>query len=87
MIFFRFQSVTFPELPSYINYSSNFLIYITDSPYGDVSGLPDPYMQNPSDMMAPQNHNPQPQQYEDGQDDPEFSPNGRNRRIIREIIV
>lgn len=75
------------------------------SPYGDVSGLPDPYIQQQSYNIQQQqhqhqqqqqqqqqhmgHHHPQhdiPQNFDDSQDDAEFS-GGRGRRVIREIIV
>lgn len=80
-------------------------IYLSDSPYGDVSGLPDPYIQQQSYNIQQQqhqhqqqqqqqqqhmgHHHPQhdiPQNFDDSQDDAEFS-GGRGRRVIREIIV
>ena len=78
---------------------------ISDNLYGDVSGLPDPYMgqQGGDMMMAPQQQQQQPhfhgghqmppppppggQHFDDSQDENDFSPNGKSRRIIREIIV
>ena len=84
---------------------------ISDNLYGDVSGLPDPYMGQPGgDPMMMQQPPPQQQQqhqyhghqmppppppggamgggqFDDSQDENDFSPNGKSRRIIREIIV
>ncbi len=68
-------------------------IFIADSAYGDVSGLPDPYMNQQHQEMQPQPPYQQQQQHfdqpetQDGGDADDFSPNGRSRRIIREIIV
>lgn len=91
------DNVCFPSLSLFL-----------DSPYGDVSGLPDPYIQQqqmndggiPMHMQQQQQqYQPQQQQYqqpqqqqqqtfEDSQDEADFaSPNGKGRRIIREIIV
>ena len=80
---------------------------ISDNLYGDVSGLPDPYLGQPGgpDMMMPPPQQQQQQfhghghqmppppppgaggQFDDSQDENDFSPNGKSRRIIREIIV
>ena len=84
---------------------------ISDNLYGDVSGLPDPYMgQQGGEMMMPPPQQQQPHfhpghgghghqmppppppggaggQFDDSQDEHDFSPNGKSRRIIREIIV
>ena len=87
---------------------------ISDNLYGDVSGLPDPYMgQQGGDMMMAhqQQQHQQPHfhghaghqmppppppggvaagaggHFDDSQDEHDFSPNGKSRRIIREIIV
>ena len=88
-----------------INILFKVLFLFSDSPYGDVSGLPDPYMQQqqmndggiPMHMQQQQQFQPQQQQqqqyqqqqaFEDSQDEADFaSPNGKGRRIIREIIV
>lgn len=60
-----------------------------DSPYHDVSGLPESYMEqvNMDDPnVAPQQH--LSQSYDDGIQESGYStPNSRNRRVIREIIV
>lgn len=61
----------------------------TDSPYHDVSGLPESYM----DQVNVDESNAQAQQhlshsYDDGLQESGYStPNSRNRRVIREIIV
>lgn len=64
-------------------------ISYTDSPYHDVSGLPESYMEqvNVDDPnAAPQQH--LSHSYDDGIQESGYStPNSRNRRVIREIIV
>lgn len=56
-----------------------------DSPYHDVSGLPDPYMdQMESDEKQP-SHMGMP--YDESLESGYSTPNSRNRRVIREIIV
>ena len=65
----------------------------SDSPYGDVSGLPDPYHggqyleepQTPTQATAMQNNGHM--SFEDAVDGTGMTPNSRSRRIIREIIV
>lgn len=66
---------------------------IIESPYHDVSGLPDPYMEQHmgEDQMDHQKL-PQPQQhmslnYDESLESGYSTPNSRNRRVIREIIV
>ena len=75
--------------------------YTTDSPYGDVSGIPDPY--NGAQMMEEnlQNQTPthfyngqhgqQQMSFEDGIDgsgqNGYITPNAKSKRIVREIIV
>lgn len=56
-----------------------------ESPYRDVSGLPDPYMEN-MDMEEPK---PQHMSlsFDESLESGYSTPNSRNRRIIREIIV
>ena len=76
-------------------------IFTTDSPYGDVSGIPDPY--NGAQMMEEnlQNQTPthfyngqhgqQQMSFEDGIDgsgqNGYITPNAKSKRIVREIIV
>lgn len=59
----------------------------TDSPYHDVSGLPDPYME----QMEQEDQKPPPQHmslsYDESLESGYSTPNSRNRRVIREIIV
>ena len=56
--------------------------------YGDVNGLPDPYQQhhymNSQQPQQQQIYGNQQQYEQESQDDPD---SGRNRRVIREIIV
>jgi echinoid len=68
----------------------------TESPYHDVSGLPDPYMEQMNmseDQLDHPKHPPQPQQhmslggYDETLESGYSTPNSRNRRVIREIIV
>ncbi|XP_055680977.1 hemicentin-2-like isoform X1 [Lutzomyia longipalpis] len=58
-----------------------------DSPYHDVSGLPDPYME----QMEQEDAKPPPQHmslsYDESLESGYSTPNSRNRRVIREIIV
>lgn len=61
----------------------------TDSPYHDVSGLPESYMEqvNVDDPNATQQQHLS-HSYDDGLQESGYStPNSRNRRVIREIIV
>ena len=68
-----------------------------DTPYGDMSGLPNPYspeqlqqfQQQQQQQQHPQQQQQQQQQQFDGSmDESGYStPNSKNRRIIREIIV
>lgn len=64
-------------------------LLITDSPYHDVSGLPDPYMeqmeQHPDDTKPPPQH--MSLSYDESLESGYSTPNSRNRRVIREIIV
>lgn len=59
----------------------------TDSPYHDISGLPDPYM----DQMEQEDSKPPNQHmslsYDESLESGYSTPNSRNRRVIREIIV
>lgn len=71
----------------------NPFISLVDSAYGDVSGMPDPYVNQHHGMQQQQQHQQGQDMgatptahFEEAQDD-EFSPNRNNRRIIREIIV
>lgn len=64
--------------------------YFLDSPYQDVSGLPDPYMeQMPMDMEDSSKAIPPHMSlsYEDNLGSGYSTPNSRNRRVIKEIIV
>lgn len=63
----------------------NLLIVLVDSPYHDVSGLPDPYMdQMESDDKQPSHMG---MAYDETLESGYSTPNSRNRRVIREIIV
>lgn len=74
----------------------NFFIFSSpsaESPYHDVSGLPDPYMeqmQMGEDQIdhskVPQHHMPHGG-YDETLESGYSTPNSRNRRVIREIIV
>lgn len=73
--------------------SSSSFISRLESPYHDVSGLPDPYMeqmQMGEDQIdhskAPQHHMPHGG-YDETLESGYSTPNSRNRRVIREIIV
>lgn len=69
------------------NNENNNLLFSADSPYHDVSGLPDPYM----DQMEQEDSKPPPQHmslsYDESLESGYSTPNSRNRRVIREIIV
>ena len=55
-----------------------------DTPYGDMSGLPNPY--SPEQLQQFQQQ--QQQQFDGSMDESGYStPNSKNRRIIREIIA
>ncbi|XP_055919081.1 nephrin-like isoform X1 [Eupeodes corollae] len=58
-----------------------------DSPYHDVSGLPNPYMEHmeQEDAKPPQQH--MSLSYDESLESGYSTPNSRNRRVIREIIV
>jgi echinoid protein len=64
-----------------------------ESPYHDVSGLPDPYMEQMSMGEDQLDHPKPPQQhmqlggYDENLESGYSTPNSRNRRVIREIIV
>lgn len=67
-------------------FSQLFFLLFLDSPYHDVSGLPDPYM----DQMDQQMDEKQPHMgmpYDESLESGYSTPNSRNRRVIREIIV
>jgi len=81
-----------------VNIFSVFVFYFTlnltyflflESPYGDVSGLPDPYLEqlidNEEHMKPPQPH--LSMSYDESLESGYSTPNSRTRRIIREIIV
>ncbi|XP_017769905.1 PREDICTED: hemicentin-1 [Nicrophorus vespilloides] len=55
-----------------------------DSPYHDVSGLPDPYLEQLEDEKPPQHMS---LNYEESLESGYSTPNSRTRRVIREIIV
>ncbi|XP_023012158.2 hemicentin protein echinoid [Leptinotarsa decemlineata] len=55
-----------------------------DSPYHDVSGLPDPYLEQMEDEKPPQHMS---LNYEESLESGYSTPNSRTRRVIREIIV
>lgn len=55
-----------------------------DSPYHDVSGLPDPYLEHMEDEKPPQHMS---LNYEESLESGYSTPNSRTRRVIREIIV
>ncbi|XP_039283804.1 hemicentin-1 isoform X1 [Nilaparvata lugens] len=62
-----------------------------ESPYRDVSGLPDPYLEHQM-MLESEENNLKPQQhlslsFDESLESGYSTPNSRNRRIIREIIV
>lgn len=64
---------------------------ISESPYGDVSGLPDPYLEQLIDNEEQQHMKPQQphlsMSYDESLESGYSTPNSRTRRIIREIIV
>lgn len=70
--------------------NTEFDFSFADSPYHDVSGLPDPYMEQMEQQMD-DSKPPPPQHmsmnYEESMDSEYSTPNSRNRRVIREIIV
>ncbi|XP_018335575.1 hemicentin-2 isoform X2 [Agrilus planipennis] len=55
-----------------------------DSPYHDVNGLPDPYLEQMEDEKPPQHMS---LSYEESLESGYSTPNSRTRRVIREIIV
>ncbi|XP_071454831.1 cell adhesion molecule Dscam1 isoform X1 [Hetaerina americana] len=55
-----------------------------DSPYHDVSGLPDPYLDQDSDENKTQHVS---LSFDESLESGYSTPNSRNRRVIREIIV
>ncbi|XP_071050518.1 cell adhesion molecule Dscam2 isoform X1 [Onthophagus taurus] len=55
-----------------------------DSPYHDVSGLPDPYLEQMEEEKPPQHMS---LSYEESLESGYSTPNSRTRRVIREIIV
>lgn len=61
-----------------------FLQFPLDSPYHDVSGLPDPYLEQMEDEKPPQHMS---LSYEESLESGYSTPNSRTRRVIREIIV
>jgi echinoid protein len=67
-----------------------------DSPYNELSGLPDPYSENTGHLTNPGGHEEpavgnRTQQlqmsFEESLESGYSTPNSRNRRVIREIIV
>lgn len=67
-----------------VNSSLQFCISVSDSPYHDVSGLPDPYLEQMEDEKPPQHMS---LSYEESLESGYSTPNSRTRRVIREIIV
>lgn len=63
--------------------------FVADSPYHDVSGLPNPYNMEhmeQDEVLPPQQH--MSLSYDDSfEGEYSTTPNARNRRVIREIIV
>lgn len=54
----------------------------------DVSGMPDPYMEHYDQGVAEISHDNKPQiSFDESLESGYSTPNSRNRRIIREIIV
>lgn len=73
----------------YSENTDNISLFCLDSPYHDVSGLPDPYMDH---QLMDSEENLKPQQhlsmsFDESLESGYSTPNSRNRRIIREIIV
>lgn len=72
-----------------MNVDNYVLALFLESPYGDVSGLPDPYLEqlidNEEHMKPPQPH--LSMSYDESLESGYSTPNSRTRRIIREIIV
>lgn len=78
------------QLEHFINISLIIISYLfLDSPYHDVSGLPNPYNMEHMDqdeVISPQQH--MSLSYDDSfEGEYSSTPNSRNRRVIREIIV
>lgn len=70
--------------------SNYFTVCITDSPYHDVSGLPDPYGEQHHQVEGEENktHNQHMAlSFDESLESGYSTPNSRSRRIIREIIV
>lgn len=62
--------------------------FIAESPYHDVSGLPDPYMeQMDQDDVKSLHQQHMSLSYDENLESGYSTPNSRNRRVIREIIV
>ena len=85
----------------YFEFKHSYYVFIADSPYGDVSGIPDPYnggqIEDPHNQM-PQTpthfyngHHGQQMSFEDAIDgsgqNGYITPNAKSKRIVREIIV
>ncbi|KAJ8941497.1 hypothetical protein NQ318_005220 [Aromia moschata] len=68
---------------AFSNYFSDYIMN-ADSPYHDVSGLPDPYLEQMEDEKPPQHMS---LSYEESLESGYSTPNSRTRRVIREIIV
>lgn len=61
------------------------VIIFTESPFHhDISGLPDPYLEQMEDEKPPQHMS---LSYEESLESGYSTPNSRTRRVIREIIV
>lgn len=67
----------FNWMKSYIDNSN-----ISDSPYYDVSGLPDPYAMGEEDKTQHVSLS-----FDESHESGYSTPNSRSRRVIREIIV
>lgn len=75
----------------YFNYDLKFPLppdFVAESPYHDVSGLPDPYMEQDETKSPVQNQHLS-MSYDDALalESGYSTPNSRNRRVIHEIVV
>jgi echinoid len=65
-----------------------FPVFIADSPYHDVSGLPDPYGEQHHQVEGEENKTQHMAlSFDESLESGYSTPNSRSRRIIREIIV
>lgn len=71
----------------YFHISKYFAAFVTDSPYHDVSGLPDPYGEHHQAEGEENKTQHMALSFDESLESGYSTPNSRSRRIIREIIV